>query len=866
MKLLNLHIENFGKLHCFDLPLNSGLNVLYQKNGWGKSTLAVFIKAMLYGLPASTKRSLDENERKKYTPWQGGAFGGSLDFETEKGTFRAERFFGAKESADSFALFDLKTHSPSSAYSAALGEELFGIDADGFERSTYLSQRIYTFGKENSSISAKLGNLLDDVGDIGSFDVAMEALEKRRRYYILTGNRGAIAEMEQARMEKQSERERCMRVREAMEAQEEELASCTLQIQTLQKNITEIRAQQKKASLARERMALLEHKNSLLAELAELERQKKQNDLFFNGAVPSAEELEAARSLYREIRNTRVRLDTLCEASPNAKTLARLQKQYSEADCSPESLNSLEKDTRALQQLQIQSNTLKTLNGRVALSGRFPNGAPSVSQLEQAREQLEQADRLQQALQAAPSAAKKAFPVLPVSVASILSGILLAIFSRIQTLSAILSAVFGIVGGVLAAGGVAFLCTALFKKAKAKREAQKCALQKQEWENQRKQALQSVLRLLATYGMPSDQNPAHALAELSALAAQYRESEQSRAHIAEELNTLEKQRQVLLSRLRTALRPFGADTAQKEDFRAEIEQIRRDMTFMEQLEATEAKRWQERKIAENMLQNQKEQLLPFLRRYDPLGKLHAGECLDRVNERLAERARLTGLYAAKEAELKAFIAEKNLDCNDTVQEAASFESLSEQERTVQEQLEALQKRHTLLKSSIDRLSDDADRIGELEAELAKMNLRIEEAKANAATIANTEKFLEEAKAALSTRYLDSMQKSFCASLAQLTGEAHPEALLDASFEVRLREAGKTHTVESFSRGSRDVIQFCVRLSLTDALYKEGEKPFLLLDDPFVNLDDEHLSAVRALLDTLAKRYQILYLVCHRDRL
>ena len=100
MRLLRLHVENFGVLQNYDLTLTDGLNVLYEKNGWGKSTLAVFVKAMFYGLPASAKRSLDENERKKYTPWQGGAFGGSLEFVCQKGRFRVERFFGDKESLD----------------------------------------------------------------------------------------------------------------------------------------------------------------------------------------------------------------------------------------------------------------------------------------------------------------------------------------------------------------------------------------------------------------------------------------------------------------------------------------------------------------------------------------------------------------------------------------------------------------------------------------------------------------------------------------------------------------------------------------------------------------------------------------------
>ena len=209
MRLLRIHVENFGALSGLDLELSDGLNVLHQKNGWGKSTLAVFIKAMLFGLPASSRRSLDENERKKYTPWQGGAFGGSLEFEVSGAKYRIERFFGAKESADSFALFDLTTNKPSDAYSAAIGEELLGIDADGFERSTYLSQRLLDEGRDNGSISAKLGNLLDDVGDIGSFDEAIELLDRRRRYYVMTGNRGAIADLERERVEKQAELERC---------------------------------------------------------------------------------------------------------------------------------------------------------------------------------------------------------------------------------------------------------------------------------------------------------------------------------------------------------------------------------------------------------------------------------------------------------------------------------------------------------------------------------------------------------------------------------------------------------------------------------------------------------------------------------
>ena len=46
---------------------------------------------------------------------------------------------------------------------------------------------------------------------------------------------------------------------------------------------------------------------------------------------------------------------------------------------------------------------------------------------------------------------------------------------------------------------------------------------------------------------------------------------------------------------------------------------------------------------------------------------------------------------------------------------------------------------------------------------------------------------------------------------------------------------------------------------------EGEKPFLILDDPFVNLDDEKQAAGMQLLASVAQEYQVIYFTCHTSR-
>ena len=78
MKLIECYIEAFGKLEGAKYNFSDGLNTVKKDNGYGKTTLTVFIKAMLYGLDDTKKVKLEENDRKHYMPWQGGRCGGSL--------------------------------------------------------------------------------------------------------------------------------------------------------------------------------------------------------------------------------------------------------------------------------------------------------------------------------------------------------------------------------------------------------------------------------------------------------------------------------------------------------------------------------------------------------------------------------------------------------------------------------------------------------------------------------------------------------------------------------------------------------------------------------------------------------------------
>ena len=66
MKIKRLEINSFGKLKNVNISIDERVTVITGKNEAGKSTIASFIKYMLYGFTSSRNANLSENDKKKY--------------------------------------------------------------------------------------------------------------------------------------------------------------------------------------------------------------------------------------------------------------------------------------------------------------------------------------------------------------------------------------------------------------------------------------------------------------------------------------------------------------------------------------------------------------------------------------------------------------------------------------------------------------------------------------------------------------------------------------------------------------------------------------------------------------------------------
>lgn len=107
MKLLELHLDGFGRLVDRAFAFSPGFNLIYGPNEAGKSTLQRAILALLYGFfDEGSITAAKRAEVEAWQPWQTNApFAGRLRYRLEDGqTFEVKRVFAPKPAVSLFAL------------------------------------------------------------------------------------------------------------------------------------------------------------------------------------------------------------------------------------------------------------------------------------------------------------------------------------------------------------------------------------------------------------------------------------------------------------------------------------------------------------------------------------------------------------------------------------------------------------------------------------------------------------------------------------------------------------------------------------------------------------------------------------------
>lgn len=386
MKLLKCHIENFGVLSDFDFEFNSGLTVIYRENGFGKTTFAAFIKAMFYGFPRTAARNIMGNERKRYAPWQGGNYGGFLEFEYQGTSYRVTRYFGKTAAKDTFSAMDLTNRSERTPFTENLGEEIFQLDRESFMRSVYLPQLTDRETEATTSIRTKLSNLVEDTNDLNNYDTAIEALRAcRSRYRAFRGSGGRIQELNDTYNDLDVKRYEAERKRPHLEEITAAIAELNEEQKDKQENVKIIRKKIRAASVQETQQMKMAQLRDMQGEIEKTEEALQKMDAQFLAGYPELEEVRAQQDNVRRAQQAAEKLGKLTLSEEDRSANERGKILFGNLKQAEEDIEGCEDQCRELTGItsKMETQMLPEEAERFReLSERFAEGSPAEEELE----------------------------------------------------------------------------------------------------------------------------------------------------------------------------------------------------------------------------------------------------------------------------------------------------------------------------------------------------------------------------------------------------------------------------------------------------------------------------------------------------
>lgn len=916
MRLLRCHIENFGNFSDYTVNFEENLCVFNEPNGWGKSTLATFIKVMFYGFANEKKRGDTlERERVRFRPWQGGVYGGELSFEANGKQYLLNRTFGKKDSEDTFALYDAATNLSSEDYTANIGEELFQINQESFLRTVFIAQNDCDTAATDS-INAKIGNLADCLDDMNHYESVQQMFKDLRNSLTPSRKTGTLKQQKEELARLRDELRRMESAEQAVTELESRLADCLKErgrlleerkhLQDKWKALTEYRAIEAKRA----------HYTSIL-EQYEKKRKTVDDELaMLGGNVPDRETLQSMQNR----RNELLRLETEAESNrlnlSEQEAYARLKTRFAERVPDEEDIrrgkgallrleelrsasmqNALSREEQQeyvrLQERFAASTETAEFAGNGDSAGNFDSDVEvaldkAIRQwdiyidkkngLGTKRATLDSLRALEQSARPDKHTNGSIGPAIFIMVLA-----LCLILAGALTMPQYLAVGVGLLamGAVAMVAAVVWICVRLPKKnAEGKpsvgeplTEQSGTARLEQEIagdEALMDEAEQCVMELLRRFNMEfSDWNgdERRIRDELYALRSDWNRMRRLRAR---ERDYQSKGYEVQMKELRKqaveVLIPFcgedelagdrrgqlGAVYAALEKDRADFEALeRRTGRYAQATEAAAELRDELWNFMKSCGQETSGDLDVALSRISRVMNDHENDCRD-LDRLKSEREAFEASYDVRNFERPAVESAQSEDelKNAMEQTDERAAALLESIHSYQDQLEKRQQ-------DLDDLQLQREQLGELEQAYEKNQTFY-------TRLGLTAEYLEKAKESLSAKYIGPVQDSFRRYYTLLSGEDADAFRMDANLSVTRRDMGEQREIKAFSSGSQDLINIVLRVALVDAMY-EKEKPFLVLDDSFVNLDDGRLRTAGGFLHQVAENYQVIYFTCHESR-
>ena len=755
MKLLSMYVDNFGKLSGFTYNFESSMNTIYEENGWGKSTFAAFIKAMLYGL--------DRDSRAKYTPWTNMAsFGGTLVVESKGKQYRIERTFSPKRpSLDTLKVYDINS-GLEKTFSNEIGEELLNLNDESFERSVFIPQWETDEGF-NSDIEAKLANLIGGTDDSQTFDDAIEQLTNHLHLLKLNSKKGVIIDKKKELFDVETE------INESSELikSASEIRNCVdkLDIEIDKQNEIRNTARNQLVNYSKnqDKKIRVQQLEQYEADVKEAEDELFENDTILNGVEISSNEIDSIQE-----KNSR---------------LEQLKFEY-------------EILKNSVSVPELYTDLIKTYN---------KDTVPTDEKIASMEKKIEKYNGILSVIEAHRVIPKEDKPI---------AGIVFAILSSIFLIAGIGVALYGVItdmnllflitGGIL--GSIALIGYVL-----------------------------AFLKFRKT----SDINTNRLVGgNVKAYDFEKRELEESMREF------------------------FGKFHLYSSDFSNNLNIVRVNTSkYKSYIECVNLAKRGNQEI-ESRIQYLSNDVKKFLDRFIvPTDVISDGESLQLLHECIARKNELEVRLAYKIKERDEFIKENNLD--DINYDEIDLDLVNSNLDSAEKKLESLINERIQYMARLADVDDEIRSYEDLVKKKSNLETEIKKLEEQYRLMSLALQYLTTSQNSLLEKYVKPMKDSV-KKYIEIILKKYKDYSIDVNFKFRFVTDSGAKELGYYSKGFQAIISLCMRLALIDCLYP-GEKPFIVLDDPFVNYDDEKMNLCKKLIKEVSNKYQVVYFTCHESR-
>lgn len=848
MKINSIHINNYGALSNVDYHFDEHVTSFCEDNGYGKTTIVSFIKAMFYGLESVKSSSKEFLDRKHFYPFNGGTFGGSLSFTYNNKEYRIERTFDVKsETKDTLKVY--VNNNETDELGDIPGEKIFGINKDSFERLICFNADKIAIETDND-INKKLNNYIENIGKDFDIDAVIKKIKELKK-----NKDNRLSKVKEEIKETEENIRNLQGIKETIGPKYQNLSE-------LNKKINEITKHYDEAAKASTLIEKWNTYDQLVKDIEEPSRLMKELEARYTNGFPSSEEIDQLVKASASIKLNEATIKGATVSEEDYREYRLLKEKYKDFTPSKEdierisaSVDAYYKNVQALDGLNKEEDD-ERIN---ELEYHFASKEVSKEEVDSIKNNIDEYSKLLKEIQGVSAtvissiqnneekkpANKKLFILLTILSILLIGGGVGLIFVQM---------IVGII--VIALGAIGLIVDIfLYINMKFKQVSQN-SVTNQEIANPVYQKLKEdidnlknrILISLAAFRYKGDD-------PLPLFYRFERDAEENKKYLLEKGEKDKAKLELVKSNeeLKEELTNFFKNVSLSHlPFDKALETLKNELVRYETLK----KIVDNTSIKESELKKEIEELKKTINNIFSKYQIPSSREIDLVKKDSEEHIRL--IKQINELEEKANYYKKNNALKERpIESQTDFEELSSLKEKLLSEHIALKHEIEGLEDNVSSLDDEQNRLIELQEEKKELDRKIKIYKSLMEEIEGADNRLKEKYVApIRDRFVD-----YAKLIEDTLGE---KVHMDSSYRISFEREGMLRSYEHLSSGILSICSLCFRLALFDNMFNE-EKPFVIMDDPFVSLDETRFNKTKELIKKLSKDKQIIYFSCHPSR-